>query len=159
MPHKYQREIEEILRNMDLTEPRRGVGERVDASQRPASRLRLRGPSMRLRLTPSELLLLSGVVLALAAFCVDFYATLPTIVSGLFGLAAVAAIIGGWVVGWTSASQSLYTPSWRSTSASRSTRSDNVVNMRPRRRGPFGELITQARLLWLKARYLRKRDR
>jgi len=107
MPDKYMREIEEILRNMDLSEPRRGVGERVDAGERPSSRLRLRGPSMRVRLTPSELLLLTGIALALAAFCVAFYASTPTIVSGLIGLAAVAAIVGGLVIGWVRASSPL----------------------------------------------------
>jgi hypothetical protein len=154
MQHKYQREIEEILRNMDLSEPRGGVDERVDAGRRPSLRLRLRGPSMRVRLNPSELLLLAGIALALAAFCVAFYATVPTIVSGLIGLAAIAALVGGLVVGWISASSPLYTPSWRN-----SPRTNNVVPMRPRRRGPVSELMTQTRLLWLKARYLRKRDR
>jgi hypothetical protein len=154
MQHKYQREIEEILRNMDLSEPRRGVDERVDAGQRPSSRLHLRGPTMRVRLNPSELLLLTGIALALAAFCVTFYANMATIVSGLIGLAAVAALVGGLVVGWISASSPLYTPTWRS-----SPRTNNVVPMRPRRRGPVSEMITRTRLLWLKARYLRKRDR
>ncbi len=159
MPHKYEREIEEILRNMDLSEPRRGVGERVDAGQRPSSRLRLRGPSMRVRLTPSELLLLAGIVLALAAFCVAFYATVPTIVSGLIGLAAVAVIVGGLVIGWISASSPLYTPSWRNNPRGNNPKGNNVVPMRPRRRGPLSELVTQTRLVWLKVRYLHKRDR
>jgi hypothetical protein len=159
MPHKYEREIEEILRNMDLTEPRRGVGERVDAGQRTPSRIRLRGPSMRVHLSPSESLLLGGILLALAAFCVAFYFTVPGIISGLIGLAAVGLLVAGLAVGWIGASRPLYTPSWRSNAGGGSTARDNVLRMRPRRRGPLGEFMTRTRLLWLKMRYLRKRDR
>lgn len=155
MPHKYQREIEEILRNMEFGEPRRGVSERVDAGERPPARLRLRGPSMRLHLSPSESLVLAGIGLALVGFCVAWYFTIPTIVSGLIGLAAVAAIVAGLAVGWAGAGTPLYTPSWRSSRAP----TNNVITMRPRRGGPFSPVVMQVRLLWLKFRFLRKRDR
>lgn len=160
MPHKYQREIEEILRNMEFGEqPRRGVSERVDAGVRPPARPRLRGPSMRLHLTASESLVLAGIGLALVAFCVEWYVTMPTVVSGLIGLAAAAAIVAGLAIGWVSARRALYTPSWRSGGPSGNRPRNNVIQMRPRRAGPFGEIIMQVRLLWLKLRFLRRRDR
>ena len=37
MPHKYQREIEEILRNLERTEPRQDLGERIRPFTRPAA--------------------------------------------------------------------------------------------------------------------------
>jgi hypothetical protein len=160
MPHKYQREIEEILRNMEFAEPRRGVSERVDAGVRPPARVRLRGPSMRLHLTPSELLVLAGIALALGAFCVAWYFTVPTIISGLIGLGAVAMIVAGLAIGWASAGHPLYTPSWRSGSGSSSSTSNNVIQMRRTPRGgPFSAVVTQVRLVWLKFRFMRKRDR
>lgn len=157
MPHKYEREIEEILRNMDLTDqPRRGVGERIDASARPAPRPRLRGPHMSLSLNRSELLLLLGVVLALVGVCVAYFDTTTTIVSGLLGLAAFAAIVAALIVGWMSNARQQFAPTWR---ASSTPMRDNVVRMHPRRRGPISEAITRMRILWLKLRYWRMRNR
>lgn len=108
---------------------------------------------MSLRLNRSESLLLLGVVLALVGICVAYFDTTATPLSGLCGLAAFAAIIAGLIVGWMRDSHPLYTPSWRSSAT------DNVVHMRPRRRGPLGELVTQVRILWLKVRYWRMRNR
>lgn len=159
MPHKYEREIEEILRNMELAEPRRGVGERVQASQRPTTRARLRGPSMNFRLTSSESLLLVGVLLTLVGMCFAFYyGNLANPVSGLFGVAAFAAVIGGLVLGWISGRRPVYPPSWRSAGSSAGSTS-KVVEMRPRRRGPISELVTRIRILRLKMRYWRSRNR
>jgi hypothetical protein len=162
MPHKYEREIEEILRNMDLSDsPRRGVSGRIDASARPAPRPRMRGPRMSLSLNRSELLLLTGVVLALVGVCVAYFDTTPTLISGIIGLAAFAAIVAGLIVGWMSGSRSQYAPSWRASSPPMRSAPmrDNVVRMRPRRRGPIGEAITRVRILWLKLRYWRMRNR
>jgi len=149
MPHKYEREIEEILRNMELGEPRRGVSERIHAGERPVNRPRVRGPSMKVRLSSSELLLLLGVLLALGAVCLAYYYR-PDLISGILAFAAFAAIVGGLVVGWMSAARPTYPPVWRSS---------NVVEMRPRRRGPFTDLVTQMRILRLKMRYWRMRNR
>ena len=38
MPNKYEREIEEILRNMDRPEPKPGLGNRIRAFNRPRPR-------------------------------------------------------------------------------------------------------------------------
>jgi hypothetical protein len=104
---------------------------------------------MKLRLTSSELLLLGGVVLALAAVCLAYYDG-RDLFSGLLGIAAFVAIVGGLVVGWMSAARPTYPPVWRN---------DNVVTMRPRRRGPFNDLMTQMRIVRLKVRYWRMRNR
>jgi len=155
MPHKYQREIEEILRNMELGEPRRGAGERAQPFQRPATRARLRGPTMNFRLTRSESLLLTGMVLTLAGMCFAYYdGNVANPVSGLLGLAAFAAIVGGLAIGWASAARPTYPPAWRSSGTA-----GNVVEMRQRRRGPFGEIVTRLRILRLKMRYWRSRNR
>jgi hypothetical protein len=152
MPHKYWREIEEILSNMEQTEARRGGGEpKTHTSARPGIRARLRGPSMHLRLTPSESLLLAGVVLAVIAACVAFYVGPPAnLVSGVVGLGAFAALVAGLIFGWRTASRPPYSPTWRTS---------NVVDMRPRRRGPLSEIVTRLRILRLKVRYWFTRNR
>lgn len=109
---------------------------------------------MRLHLSPSESLVLAGIGLALAGFCVEWYFTVPTVVSGLIAIAAAAAIVGGLALGWASAGRPLYANTWRSGAPS-----GNVIQMRPRHGGPLSEATMQARLLWLKFRFLRKRDR
>jgi hypothetical protein len=95
-------------------------------------------------------------VLALVAVCVTYFNTAPTLISGILGLAAFAVIVAGLIAGWTSGSRSQYAPSWR---ASSTPVRDNVVRMHPRRRNPFSEAVTQVRILWLKLRYWRMRNR
>ncbi len=69
MPNRYEREIEEILRNLEHTEPagsgrRRGASERVRRS--PGPRVRRRR-SFSLNFSPSEWLLIIAIVTALVA--------------------------------------------------------------------------------------------
>jgi hypothetical protein len=75
------------------------------------------------------------------------------VISGIVGIAAFTAIVSGLIVGWMSAARPTYPPVWRSSN------NNNVIEMRPRRRGPFSELLTQMRILRLKVRYWRMRNR
>lgn len=158
MPNKYQREIEEILRNMERTEPpRQGLSDRIRAFNRPRPRPQ-RG--WRTPLNVSETLFVLSVVLALAAASVTFYLgqvviiTLPVVevitVNGILAVGAFIALVAALLRGWRERFRiGSSTPAWRG----------NVVNMRSRRRNPFSALTTQFRIFRLKFRYWRTRGK
>jgi hypothetical protein len=163
MPNKYQREIEEILRNLDRNETRPSIGERIRAFNRPRRRPRA---SLTASLTWSEVLYLVGVFFALAAAGFTFYKggqvyflTDWLSVNGLLATIAFAAIVLGLVLGWRDRFRGL-TPSlpgnrsWRGAATE-----SNIVELKPARRGPFSALITRFRLIRLKFRYWRTRGR
>lgn len=165
MPHKYEREIEEILRNMDRTETRPSIGERIRAFNRPRRRSRV--PWGGTSLTWTEILFLVGVFFALAAAGLTYYAggrQVPLLtdwltVNGLLATIAFVCILVGLVLGWRDRFRGL-TPSlpanrtWRGASTE-----SNIVELRPARRGPFGALVTRLRLIRLKLRYWRTHGR
>src|SRR5262249_49130843 len=164
MPNKYEREIEEILRNMDRTETRPSIGERIRAFNRPRRRSHARWSGTSLSWT--EILFLAGVFFALAAAGLTFYAggQVPILldwltVNGLLATIAFLCIVVGLVLGWRDRFRGI-TPSlpanrtWRGASAE-----SNIVELRPARRGPIGALITWLRLIRLKLRYWRRRGR
>ncbi len=148
MPNKYEREIEEILRNMDRTESRPGLGNRIRAFNRPRERAprqtRIAAPS-------SEVLMLLGIVLALIAAGLTFEAGDVRIVSipinGVLAIVAFLCLAAGLVAGWRGRFRPL------STYKSTTWRGENIVEMP--RRGPFSALVTQVRILRLKIRYWR----
>lgn len=149
MPNKYQREIEEILRNMERTEPRPGLGNRIRAFNRPRERAPRRAGTAA---PTSEVLMLLGIVLALIAAGLTFEAGYVQIVgvpiSGVLAVVAFVCLAAGLVAGWRGRFRPLstYKPTtWRS---------ENIVEM-PRRRGPLSALTTQVRILRLKVRYWR----
>src|SRR5262249_54400871 len=134
MPNKYEREIEEILRNMDRTETRPSFGERIRAFNRP--RRRARTPWGSTSLTWTEILFLMGVLFALAAAGLTFYAggqvsflTDWLTVNGLLVTFAFVSIVVGLVLGWRDRFRGL-TPSlplnrtWRGASVE-----SNIVEM------------------------------
>ncbi|HEX6796732.1 MAG TPA: hypothetical protein VF116_03340 [Ktedonobacterales bacterium] len=149
MPNKYEREIEEILRNMDRTEPRPGLGNRIRAFNRP----RERAPRQTRIVAPSsEVLFLIGIVLALIAAGLTFeagYVALAGIsINGVLAIVGFLFLAAGFVVGWRGRFRpvtSYKSASWRG---------DNIVEL-PRRRGPLSALATQARIVRLKVRYWR----
>lgn len=157
MPHKYEREIEEILRNMERPEPQKGIGDRVRSFQRPATRARRRGPRMSLRLNGSEALLFAGIALALVAAGMAYYLTAPNALTGGIAIAGFVLIVVALLRSWSSRfspapPQRSSTPVWRPT----------VVDSAPtrvRRRNPFSEIATQFRILRLKFRYWRSKGR
>ena len=158
MPNKYQREIEEILRNMERTEPpRQGLSDRIRAFNRPRPRPQ-RG--WRTPIKATEALIILSVVLALAAAAVTFYlgqvviVTLPIVevitVNGILALGAFIALVTALFRGWRERFRlGSSTPAWRG----------NVVNMHSPRRNFFGALATQFRIFRLKFRYWRTRGK
>jgi hypothetical protein len=143
MPHKYEREIEEILKNMQRNEPQASSGERSRGFPRPAG-----GSGFRLGLSASELLLLLGVAMVLAGICARWFdGDQANIVSGILGLTGFVLFIAGLIVAFQAARRPP-PPAWRG----------NVVEMKTHRRGPLDEIATQIRLLRLRLRYRRGRD-
>jgi hypothetical protein len=143
MPHKYEREIEEILKNMQRNEPESGVRERSRGFPRPAG-----GSGLRLGLSASEILFLLGIAFALAGVCAMWFdGARPNLVSGILGLVGFILFIAGLIVAFQAARRPP-PPAWRG----------NVVEMKTHRRGPLDEIATQLRLLRLRMRYRRGRD-
>jgi len=147
MPNKYEREIEEILRNLEQTEPKAGVGQKFNERLRrkPAPRVRPRpSNTFSLTLTISDWLLLTAIGIALIA---GGYAFIDgqTIVTGIL------AIVGLVCVVLVAFSQFVFRP--RRPSAIRYSN----ATITPLRRGPFHTLRTRWNLFMLKVRY-RKRS-
>jgi hypothetical protein len=143
MPHKYEREIEEILKNMQRSEPESGVSGRSRGFPRPAG-----GSGLRMGLSASELLFLLGIACALAGACVMWFdGARPNLVSGILALMGFILFIAGLIVAFQAARRPP-PPTWRG----------NVVEMKTHRRGPLDEIATQLRLLRLRLRYRRGRD-
>jgi hypothetical protein len=151
MPNKYEREIEEILRNMDRTDQGQSLGERLRGLNRPSPRPRPAGPRIRLRLGVVEAFLLVGVALALVGGGISFYFGVPesglaATIGGALGAAALVCFITGLIIGWRVRFRGYSMPTWRGQSVDR-----------PRRRSfnPFAPIVTRFRIMRLKWRYLR----
>lgn len=150
MPNRYQREIEEILRNMDQAEAKHGLSDRLRRFNQPRPMRERRPPA--LTLTRTEAFILLGVILALIAAGLTFYwNNVANTITGViacvaFGLIALA-IIGEWVA---RLSGSRGPKLWRG----------NIVEMRPRgSRNPFHMIATRYRIIKLRLRYRKTRGR
>ncbi len=164
MPSKYQREIEEILRNMDRTDTRTSVTDRVRSFNRPRRRPRF---GWSLPLSRTEILLLLGVVLVLAAAGLTYYHNEQQIylignwlsLNGILALAGFFFILLGFALDWRDRFRGI-TPRptsgrrWRDTTPTDD--SHDVVDIGSRRR-PLTGVATRVRLIRLKLRYLRTR--
>jgi hypothetical protein len=176
MPNKYEREIEEILRNMDRAEPKPGLGNRIRAFNRPRPRRPQRFGSF--GLTACEVFLLAGILLILLGAGLRYFygGNQPTFgilagdaLSGFVALLGFVLFVVGLVIGWRNGFTGGRIPStnWRSTSnytnvtsASNGTsRESKVVRLQTHRnRNPFSAIATRIRILRLKMRYQRIRD-
>src|SRR5215470_9782708 len=140
MPNRYEREIEEILRNLDQPEARPGseqkFGKRFNRKAGP--RMRMRQPRVKLTVSPSERLLLIAIGAALIS---GGYAYLrrPDIISLLFALVSVVCLV------LLICSQFLTGSARRS----RSVKYQNIT-ITPLRRGPFSALRTRWNLFKLR---------
>ncbi|HLY29444.1 MAG TPA: hypothetical protein VKQ36_00320 [Ktedonobacterales bacterium] len=180
MSQKYQREIEEILRNMDRDEP--GGGDRVSPFRRP----RLRTPQgSRMSLSSlSTLLVVLSVVLMVVASGITFYEQTTSTLSGAFAVAAFIVFLLGLISGWRDhfRSPSLTIPPSRFQSpiTGRGYRGYNEARNAPTpftsfgqipanddqaspppvslRRGPIDTLRTRLRLFRLRQRYRREHE-
>lgn len=153
MPHKYQREIEEILRNLEGTEPRHDLGERVRPFKRPASRRsRVSLPSLELPIV----FMLLGIVLALVAAGLSYYQLGASLASGLIALGGFALFVVGVALGWWARFRGVNYPR---RPIRRSPPSDNVVRIRPVRSNPISRLATNFRMRRMRRRYRNTTDR
>jgi hypothetical protein len=151
MPNRYEREIEEILRNMDQPESksRPGSGQKFGKrfDREANSRMRMRQPRLTLTLSSSERLLLIAIGAALIG---GGYAYLrrPDIISVVFALASVICLIvliaSQFQVG--------------SPHRSRSVQYGNVT-ITPLRRDPLSTLRTRWNLFKLRMHYRRKKEK
>jgi hypothetical protein len=152
MPHKYQREIEEILRNLEGTEPRHDLGERIRPFKRPAARRpRISLPSLDL---PVALMLL-GIVLALVAAGLSYYQLGASLASGLIALGGFAFFVVGVALGWWARFRGVNYP--RHT-IRRSSPSENIVRIRPVRSNPLSRLATGFRMRRMRRRFRNTTD-
>jgi hypothetical protein len=149
MSNRYEREIEEILRNLEQAEPKPGIGQKFSGRQRrdPGRRVNPRPRfSLSFRLSTSEWLLVAAVVAALIA---GGYAHLRGTVD-YFSIAL--ASIGVVCMVLVALSQFILLPK-----RDRATRYGNIT-ITPIRRGPLSSFKTRWNLFMLKLRYRRKRE-
>ncbi len=148
MPNKYEREIEEILRNLERTEPKASLGQKFGGRLRRRSDQRM---NVRKRSFPSfnfgisEWFLIIAWAAALFAGGWAFAQKEADIVTG--SVALIGAICLMLVVILPFVSQRYPTQSTR------------YGNVRPLRRNPLGSIATRWNLFLLKLRYRRRKDR
>jgi hypothetical protein len=145
MPNRYEREIEEILRNLEHTEPksgpkfgkrpRRGPGDRMPRQQRRF---------VSFHFSASEWLLIIAVVAALVAGGYAYAQRTADLVTGIIAAIGILCLI------LVAISQVLFRPR-----RARSVQYGNVT-VTPLRRNPFSALKTQWNLFMLKMRYRRQ---
>lgn len=154
MPDKYMREIEEILRNAERTEPRHDLGERIRPFARPAAPRRRVSVAPRLAL-PITLILL-GIVLALVGGGLSYYQMEASLVSGIIALGGFTLFVVGVTLGWWARFRGVSVPA---RSLRRPPSSDNVVRIRPVRSNPFTRLAANIRMRRMRRRFRNTVDR
>jgi hypothetical protein len=156
MPNRYEREIEEILRNMERTEPKPSFRQRLNMRRRGQPRkpepMRPRSarPSFHLTFTTSEWCFLTGIFLGLVAAGIAYTSGGVGPIMTLTGFLAVLAficIIMGIVSPWRESRRPVYGRSWYG-------ESEPSKRSLPR---PFRFVVTQWKILQLKMRYRRNR--
>ncbi len=148
MPNKYEREIEEILRNMERTEPKQGLGQKLGGRKRrksdPRSNVRRRR-SLSLQFGVSEWCLAIAICASLLAGGWAYAHGNPDIFTGVVAVIATACL--AIVVILPFLSRSRYP---------RQAGSSGKVT--PIRRNPLSSISTRWNLFMLKLRYRRTRD-
>lgn len=147
MSNKYEREIEEILRNLEKTEPKVGLGQKIGGRFRRKSELR---PYPRRRSMPSfnfstsEWLLIIAWLAALFGGGWAFAHDGADMFTGIVALVGVACLAILLILPFVS----------RTSYATRGP----YGNVTPLRRNPLSSLATRWNLFLLKLRYRRKKD-
>jgi hypothetical protein len=148
MPNKYEREIEEILRNMERTEPKQGLGQKLGGRMRRKTESRSnvrKRRNLSLQFGVSEWCLTIAICASLLAGGWAFAHGSPDIFTGV--IAVIGAACLGIVVILPFLSRSRY--------PSQAGNSGNVTRIR---RNPLSSISTRWNLFMLKLRYRRKRD-
>ena len=149
MSNRYEREIEEILRNLEQAEPKTGLGQKLSGRQRRGPSRRISsGPrfSLSFHLSTSEWLLVAAVVAAIVA---GGYAHL---IGHIDYFSIALASIGVVCMVLVALSQFVLLPR-----RDQSTRYGNIT-ITPLRRGPLSSIKTRWNLFMLRMRYKRKRE-
>jgi Flp pilus assembly protein TadB len=146
MPNRYEREIEEILRNLEQTEPKTGRAPKFGDRQRRKQNVRRTGnrrATSSLHLSITEWLLVTAVITALVA---GGYAYMqePNIVTGILASVSLICLI------LIALSHFVF-----NRSRPQATRYGNVT-ITPLRRNIFSSIKTQWNLFMLKMRYRRR---
>lgn len=156
MPNRYEREIEEILRNMEQTEPKPSFRERLNMRRRS----RQRGPEMirprparpafRLNLSNSEWCFAVGILLGLVAAGWAYVDNgVGNFLTGFLAVLGFVCLIMGIVIPWRESSRPLYGGgTWRGEQVSSHKRS------LPR---PLRSLMTRWKIMRLRMRYRRRK--
>ena len=152
MPNRYEREIEEILRNLETTEPKQGLGQKFGQRLRRKPEYRVKSrrrgfPSLNFKM--SEWLIIIAVVAALIAGGYAYANSEPNIVTGIF------AIVGTVCLVLLVLSSFIF----RSGQSRRFTQSSRYGNVTPIRPNPLNSVMTRWNLFLLKMRYRRRNDR
>jgi hypothetical protein len=153
MPNRYEREIEEILRNMERTEPKPSFRERLNMRmrgqpQRPEPmRPRPARPSLRLNLTTSEWCFVVGIFLGLVAAGIAYTSGAANLLTAFLAILAFICVIMGIISPWRESRRPI---SGRYGFGE----SDPPKRSLPR---PFRFVVTQWKIMQLRLRYRRNR--
>ena len=146
MPNRYEREIEEILRNLETTEPKANRGQKFGERTRHKPPVRQRKqpvPSLNLRVT-DWFLLIALVTISIAAGFAYANGGANTI-TGIVALVGLVCLILLALSSFVSYSRS-------------STQSTRYGNVTPLRRNPLSGIATRWQLFRLKRRYKRRNE-
>ncbi len=152
MPNRYEREIEEILRNLETTEPKPGLGQRFGKRLHRKPDYRVKPPRRSfpsLNLKASEWFMIIAIIAALISGGYA-YAVGPNIVTGIFALVGAVCLVLTVLSAFSSRSRS----SRYSRNSAPSSRYGNVT---PIRRNPLSSIAARWNLFLLKLRYRRKK--
>lgn len=148
MPNRYEREIEEILRNLEHTDSKPGSGQKAGERMRRRARTPVR-PRPRMtfsfHFTVTEWLLIITVVAALLAGGYAYYQKEADIFSGAVALIGILALI----------LVALSPFVFRQRNAPTAARYTKVTQLR---RSPMDAIKTRWNLFMLKLRYRRRND-
>jgi hypothetical protein len=147
MPNRYEREIEEILRNLEQTKPRSSRGAKSADQPNKRAGVHMRQPRFSGRLSLSEQLLLTAIITALIAGAYEYVTQQRDLFTFILVLIAMVSLI---LVG---SSQFIFQPR-----RPKSLRYGNIT-ITPLRRNPWTILRTQWNLFKLRMRYRRNKER
>lgn len=146
MPNRYEREIEEILRNLETTDPKANRGQKFGERMRhkpPVRQRRQAAPSINLRVTDWFLLIALVTISIAAGFA---YANAgANFITGIVALVGLVCLILLALSSFVSYSRS----------PTQATRYSNVT---PLRRNPLTGIATRWQLFRLKMRYKRRNE-
>lgn len=148
MPNKYEREIEEILRNLERTEPKTGFGKKGSGRVRRTAGVRRSMPSV--QLTFSEWCL---VIACIAGLSAGGWVFAQHSVDGANVITGTIAVIGAICVVLVAISPFFARPRYSSSSGRYNTTIHRISG------NPFRRLGTRWHLMMLKLRYRKGQDR